>query len=133
MFAENNNGPKNEPQTRMVWRKMKLCLVLCIWLLEKYNSQQMLAFSLDSQRATQLYPATQLATQRSYCQFCFFLFVFGISLLQLVAKRAAKLLQLLELASQPTSIFVHWANKNIQPGWLRTLYFEKNTTPQGLF
>ena len=36
MFAENNNEPKNEPQTMRAWRKINLCLVLCIWLSEKY-------------------------------------------------------------------------------------------------
>ena len=38
MFAENNNKPKNEPQTMRACRKIKFSLVLCVWLLKKCKS-----------------------------------------------------------------------------------------------
>ena len=38
MFAENNNKPKNEPQTMRVCKKIKFNLVLCVWLLKKCKS-----------------------------------------------------------------------------------------------
>ena len=38
MFAENNKKPKNEPQTMRAFRKIKFCLVLCVWLSKKYKN-----------------------------------------------------------------------------------------------
>ena len=38
MLAENNNEPKNEPQTMTACRKIKFYLVLCVWLSKKYKS-----------------------------------------------------------------------------------------------
>ena len=93
-----------------------------------YDRQHLI--QIFSHRATQLHPATQLATQLSYCQF-FFLVVFGISLLWTVAKG-----ELLELASQLPSMFVHWANRKIQTEWKKTVlcrvFLEKDSTPYNL-
>ena len=36
-FAENNNEPKNDPQTMRVWRKIKFYLALCVWFSKKYK------------------------------------------------------------------------------------------------
>ena len=38
MFTENNNEPNNEPQTMRACKKIKFCLVLCVWLSKKYKS-----------------------------------------------------------------------------------------------
>ena len=45
MFAENNNEPKNEPQTMRACRKIKFCLVLCVWLSKKCKSCWLARFS----------------------------------------------------------------------------------------
>ena len=142
MFAENNNEPKNEPQTMKACIKIKFCLVLCVWLSKKYKSllaskiqrcknrrrQHLLSASLGRQ-FTYIPSYTQLA-KLSYFTFSFLLFVFGICLLQSVARKAAKLLiaaQVLELAGLASFLFCLCFYIQIQTGGLRIFFIEKDT------
>ena len=125
------------------FRKIKFCLVLCVWLSKKYKSllaskiqrckncrrQHLSQLRQLGSLATPSY--TQLATQLSYSKFSFLLFVFGVCLLQPVARRAAKLLiagqvlELASLASQLLSAYVCTQGYSNPNRGLRIFFLEK--------